>query len=413
MRLDAKTIAGLTPPKGKPECVHWDSELPGFGLRSRRRGEKLHRTWIVQYRIAGRSRKATLGDARAVSAAQAREAARMLLAKVALGADPQAERAAKRQAATRTFRAVAALYLEAYRRERRPNSYRVTKLYLTGPYFRPLHAMGVNEIAHADVAARIRSIQNNHSAPTASAARRAVSALFAWAIAEGLLGRNPVNPVIGTRRPADPTPRDRVLTNDELAAIWKATEDDPQALEGWRDYSRVIRLLMLLGARANEVGGMTWAEIDVDAGVWTLPKERSKNGRAHAILLPKPALDIVAGARRRPEGKSLFGSPRLGFKRWASMKAELDRRLGDQVKPWRAHDLRRSAATHMAEIGVMPHIIEAALNHYSGHRSGIAGVYNRARYDREVAAALARWSEHLLAAVEGRVGGDRVVPLRA
>jgi integrase len=373
--LNAKTIAGLTLPDGKSEHVYWDSELRGFGLRFRRRGARLGRTWITQYRVAGRTRKTTHGDAQIVSESKAREAARKLLANVALGGDPQAERAAKRQAATRTFRAVAASYLESYGRMRRPASYQVTKLYLTGAYFKPLHAMAVSEITHADVAACIRNIETDRSGSTAGAARRAVSAFFSWAIAEGLMGRSPVNPVVGTRRPAEPPARDRVLSIGELVAIWKATKDDPQGSEGWRDYCRIIRLLMLLGARANEVGGMAWGELK-DAGIWTLPKERSKNGRGHAIVLPRLALDIIAAVARRPDRDRLFGSQADGFTQWSTTKKRLDRRLADDVGAWRVHDLRRSAATHIANIGVAPHIIEAALNHYGGHRAGVAGIYN-------------------------------------
>jgi integrase len=412
MRFDTKTIAALTLPNGRAEHVHWDAELSGFGLRLRRRGDRLHATWIAQYRIDGRSRKTTLGDAGTVSEPKAREAARKLMARVALGADPQGERAARRQAARLTFRTVAASYLEAYKRERRPSSYRVTKLYLTGPYFRPLHAMGVSEISFADVAARTRSIENNHSVATASAARRAISAFFAWAVAEGLLGRHPINPVIGTRRPPALKPRDRVLSDSELVALWKTTEDDPRESAVWRDYCRIVRLLLLLGARASEIGGMPWNELDLSTGIWTLAAERSKNHSAHVLLLPPLAREILT-AVQRSEGGCVFGPPRLGFKRWAQMKSELDRRLGDKVAAWRVHDLRRSAATGMADLGVLPHVVEALLNHRSGHRSGVAGIYNRARYDRESAAALTRWGEHLIALVEGRSSKGKIIPLRA
>ena len=245
MRLDAKTIVNLTLPTGKAEQIYWDSELHGFGLRLRLRGRQLRRTWIAQYRSAGRTRRPTLGSADTLLPAEARTAARKVLANVALGGDPQQEREAKRQAATRTFRAVVGCYLEARERELRPSSYRVSKLYLTGAYFRPLHACAVSEITHADIAACIRTIERERSAATAAAARRALSTLFGWAIAEGLMGKSPVNPVIGTRRPADPTPRDRVLTSGELAAIWHATGSDA-------DYDRIIRLLALLGSRASE-----------------------------------------------------------------------------------------------------------------------------------------------------------------
>ena len=138
---------------------------------------------------------------------------------MALGGDPQREREVKRQAQARTFAAVAAAYLEARQSELRPTSYRVARLYLMGDYFKPLHPAAISDITHADVAVALRTIERERSAVTAAAARRAISTFFGWAIAEGLMGSRPVNPVIGTRRPADPELRDRVLLSSELAAI--------------------------------------------------------------------------------------------------------------------------------------------------------------------------------------------------
>ena len=91
----------------------------------------------------------------------------------------------------------------------------------------------------------------------------------------------------------------------------------------------------------------------------------------------------------------------------------LDHRLGDSVKPWRVHDIRRTVATGMADIGIQPHIIEAALNHFSGHRRGVAGIYNRSTYALEVKSALERWSNHVLALVEGRASNIVAMPLQA
>jgi integrase len=402
MRLDTKTIAALALPSGKTEQVYWDSELRGFGLRLRQRGARVHRTWIAQYRAAGRTRKSTFGSAEIVLPAEARAAARKVLANVALGGDPQAERAAERQASMRTFRSVVTAYLEARERELRSSSYRVSKLYLTGSYFRPLHVVPASEITHADVAACIRTIERDRSAATAAAARRAVSTLFGWAIAEGLMGARPINPVIGTPRPADPTPRDRVLSNDELVAIWDATDGDD-------DYDHVIRLLALLGARASEVGGMRWSEIDLAAGTWHLPRERSKNCRSRSLVLPATVLAIIQTVPRRLGCDCLFGPRGHGFTRWSDAKRALDLRLAGRVKKWRVHDLRRTFATRLAEdIHVAPHVVEQALGHY---RQTVATTYNRAIYAEEVTVALARWGEHVLALVDGRE--SKVVTLRA
>jgi integrase len=403
LKLDAKTTAGLALSKGRDEEICWDAELEGFGLRLRRRADGgLLRNWVTQYRANGHTRRVTIGAADKITPAQARDAARKILARVELGHDPQAEKGAKRQQAAHTVRATVADYLEAKQPALRPESFRVTKLYLTGPYFRSLHPQPVTAVTRADVATCVRTIVRKHSTATAAAARRTLSAFFAWCIAEGLLG-NGANPVDGSHRPADPAPRDRVLGDPELAAIWAACGDD--------DHGRIVRLLILLGSRRQEIGGLRWSELDFDAGMWTLPKERSKNGRAHTIALPAAALAIIE-AVPRTDRDHLFGNRSgAGFTSWAPAKAALDRRLARAVRPWRAHDVRRTVATRMADIGVEPHVIEAVLNHQSGHKAGIGGVYNRSSYERAVKAALARWGEHMLALTEGRE--SKIVPLRA
>jgi integrase len=192
-----------------------------------------------------------------------------------------------------------------------------------------------------------------------------------------------------------------VLSNTELGAIWRACGDD--------EFGKIIRLLTLLGSRRQEIGGLRWSEVDLDAGVWTLPAERSKNHRAHAIPLLPAALAIINSVPRTSRD-CLFGTrARAGFCSWSDSKRELDRRLGDAVKPWQVHDIRRSVATGMADIGIEPHVIEAVLNHYSGHRRGVAGIYNRSSYEKAVRLALARWADHVMALVEGRAPAGNVL----
>jgi integrase len=404
LKLNTKTISALALPKGRADEICWDADLESFGLRLRRRRHgDLLRNWIVQYRADGHTRRMIIGSADKLAPVQARDAARKVLARVELGHDPQAEKQAKRQQATRTVRSVIAEYLEARRSELRPASFRVAKIYLTGAYFRPLHRLAITAVTRADVAACIRAIVRERSTTTAAAARRALSKFFAWTIAEGLLG-NGANPVDGSDRPADPTPRDRVLSDAELVAIWNACGDDANP-------SRIIRLLILLGSRRQEVGGMRWSEIDLDAGTWTLPAERSKNRRSHTIALPPAALAIVRSVPRTSRDHLFGDRASAGFLGWSYAKAELDRRLTDAVKPWHLHDLRRTVATRMADIGIEPHHIEGTLNHFSGHRAGVAGIYNRSVYERAVTAALVRWSEHVRALIEGRV--SNIVTLRA
>jgi integrase len=194
-----------------------------------------------------------------------------------------------------------------------------------------------------------------------------------------------------------------LLTDVELAAIWRAAADD--------DFGKVVRLLILTLARRNEIGGMCWSELNRDAGTWTLPAERSKNKRRHTLPLPPMAWQIVDAVPQRVGRDQLFGlRGKSGMNAWNDAKRALDARLGNSVEYWTLHDLRRTAATRLADLGVQPHIIEVILNHHSGgHRSGVAGIYNRSSYEREVTAALGLWADHVRALAEG--GSRKVVKL--
>ena len=228
--------------------------------------------------------------------------------------------------------------LELKRGEYRAASLRVTRLYLTGGYFKPLHLMAVATIGLADVALCLNAIERKSGSVTAGRARSALSSMFTWAAQQGLMGENPHNPVILSKRPKDSKPREHVLTDDELAAIWHACEDG--------DYGRIIRLAMLTACRREEIGGLRWSEIVDD--VLTLPGERVKNGHEHKLPLLPMALEIIATIPERVGRDHLFG------------------------------------------------------DRYSGHRSGVAGTYNRSKYERQIRAALALWADHVQSIVEGQ-----------
>ncbi|HXX50205.1 MAG TPA: tyrosine-type recombinase/integrase [Xanthobacteraceae bacterium] len=200
--------------------------------------------------------------------------------------------------------------------------------------------------------------------------RGSLLAMFNWAIREGLIERNPV---AGTGK-LEERARERVLSEAEIRQLWHALPSG--------DYGRIVKLLVLTGQRREEIARLRWDEIDGDRIV--LPAARTKNKREHTLLLSKQALAILG---ERAEG-SVFN-----FKNWDRAKARLDRALG--FAPWCLHDLRRTMATGCAELGIAPHIIEAILNHQSGHKASVAGVYNRARYIEPMRDALMRWADHV------------------
>jgi integrase len=401
MKFTAKTIAALTLPSGKADHFEWDDDLPRFGYRLRASGDKVARSWVVQYRHAGQSRKMTFDPV--LTLEQAKGEAKRILALVALGQDPATEKKRKAAADRHTFKALAEQYLEAKESVVRPRTFTEWKRYLEGPYFKSLHNKPVDQITRKDIAACLLEIAKKHGQIAMARARSALSAMFSWAMENGLAENNPT---IGTAKPKPPPERTRVLSDPELLLLWQATEEPTP-------FNRIVRILLLTGQRRSEVGGMAWPELgNLDRAEWVIPSERAKNGREHKVPLGSLALDIIRSVPQIIGRDLLFGARTdRGFTGWAEFKKALDRRLGDAVRPWTLHDLRRTCATRLCDLGIEPHHVEALLNH-RGHKAGVAGVYNKSRYERAVKNAIETWNRHILDLIEGR-DERNVIPLRA
>jgi integrase len=391
MNFTAATVSSLKLAQGEADRIWFDDAIPGFGVRIRQSGS---RSWIFQYKLGSKTRRLVIGQTSAIKLSRAREIAGEHHAKLKLGRDPAGEKRVLVERASHTFGALAKKYLDQQRAELRPGSYREIARHLE-QHAAPLHALPLDSIDRRIIADRLGSIEKNSGAVTTNRARATMSAMFGWGMREGLVF---ANPVANTNKRAE-KPRDRVLKDPELRLIW-------QALNGGQ-YATIIKLLMLTAQRVNEIAGLRWSEIDFDGGVISLPAERTKNARAHEIPIA-PTLRTLLQAQPKIDGRDLvFGKPAGGpFSGLSRCKERLDTRIaelnsGQPIAPWVHHDLRRSAATGMADIGIQPHIIEAVLNHVSGHKGGIAGIYNRATYGPEKKQALARWDEHLLAIVSG------------
>jgi len=400
VRLSKAGIAGLTLPASKTDHIEWDDTLPGFGLRLRSGGKA---TWIVQYRVGPKQRRSTIGDLRKLDPDAARREAKRRLGAVAIGRDPRGEQLAALAASRITLGSIADAYLEFKRTKLRSSSLTAASLYLKSR-FKPLRELPVNQVSRRDVAAQLNEIARTYGPTAARNARSTLSAAFSWAMREGYVD---ANPVIGTNKPGGSNSRDRVLDGGELAAVWRACE-------GAGEYGTIVRLLMLTAARREEIAGLRWSEIDLDRGTFRISGERTKNHRELVLLLPPVAMSIVEAIPRREGRELLFGEGAGPFSGWSAAKRLLDARIaatGAPLAPWVLHDIRRSVATHMAEtLAIQPHVIEALLNHVSGHKAGVAGVYNRATYQNEIRAALALWADHVRWIVEG--AAPRVVLLR-
>jgi integrase len=237
----------------------------------------------------------------------------------------------------------------------------------------------------------------------------ALSSFFTWAQRHRLVEVNPCRTV---PRPAAAMVRDRVLTNDEARWFWQATEaaDAPRRSGAPKPFKALLRLLLLLGQRLDEVAGMTREELR-DDGSWHLAGNRTKNKKAHVVPLPTQARDLIASVPGH-EGLVFSTTGTSPVSGWSRMKRRLDEHMLALAKqerggkatipPWRLHDLRRTAVTGMAELGIRPDVIELTVNHVSGHRGGIAGVYNRSELLDERRAALERWSLHVAGLVSGK-----------
>jgi integrase len=230
----------------------------------------------------------------------------------------------------------------------------------------------------------------------ANRVRSSISAAYTWGMKAGLVTSNPV---AATFKPAEEHPRDRVLSDDELVLIWRYADSVSH-------HDIIVRLLMLTGARREEIAGLRWSEItrrEDGTAVWVLPGERSKNHRAHELILPPMIIGLLPVARDDGGARRalIFAAGKGSFSSWSSGKEHLDQRIagansGAPIAPWVLHDLRRTFVTRLNDLGIEPHVIEALVNHASGRATvGVAGVYNRSAYATQKAAALLMWTRHV------------------
>jgi integrase len=367
----------------------WDGTVKGFGARRQRDGV----FYYLRYRLGGLQRMRSIGrHGSPWTPDTARRKATAALGKVADGIDPFAEAAQAR--AAETFGKEAQRYLERKRAAMKPRSFEEVERHLT-THSKPLAKLRLTEIDRRTVAVRLAEIEEASGPVARNRVRSSLSAFFAWTITEGFIETNPVT---GTGKADEGGSRERVLSEAELAEVWAALEAD--------QFGDIVRLLILTAQRREEIGGLGWGEVDFERGLIALPPARTKNKRLHELPLSSAARTILKRQARRKGRDLIFGHGPGPFSGWSDCKARLDQYLlearqatNPKAKPlpdWHIHDLRRTTATTMAEkLAVLPHIVEAILNHVSGHRAGVAGIYNRATYAKEMREALERWAEYV------------------
>lgn len=327
-----------------------------------------NKSWAVRYRQGNKSHKHTVGPYPAFDLKQARDAAAGVLRAVAEGRSPK-------QLAAGTLGEAAERYLRMC--EKSQKSAKNTGWLLRRYVLAGLSGRRLGDITRGDIRTLLAGIDKPIAANRVHSVTRR---FFNWAVENDLIAHSPVD---GIRTPNKEISRDRVLTDDELRQVWHAANASPA-------FAGIVKVLILTGQRRSEVSRMEWSELDLDAGVWTLPKERTKNARLHQVPLSRQAVGIIKGLPRIG-GRFVFTvngqKPFNGFTAKEGFCADLPR--------WTLHDLRRTAASGMARLGVSLVVIEKVLNHVSGSLAGIVGVYQRHEFADEKRAALQLWTDHV------------------
>jgi integrase len=439
MKLTERKIEKLATEHGSKDRLIFDDTQRGLAVRVTASGG---RTYLCQYTQHGHKWRVPLGSTSAVPLAKAREAAAAVMGDVAKGRNPAAERkeaaAAERARRTRnrlTLRVLIQDWNRLHLAGRRA-SYAAEAVRALHHAFPEHLDDAAEDLDRAAVVRALDALTRRHKRKDADGTARPKgaamtgrtaaygSAAFAWAVKRGAVSLNPFAALPVTKSVAK---RERILSASEIAEIWRTAGAAPAP------YRTIVRLLILTGQRRGEVAGMVWDEISDDLATWTIPGERTKNGAVHTVPLNPAARDLLRAAlpedvNGRPANSLLVlpGAVGTPFAGWSKAKRALDKAIMDArakaaaeagrravpLVPWSIHDLRRTVATGLQRLGVRLEVTEAVLNHISGSRGGIAGVYQRHDWDPEKRAALDVWAAHLMAIVDGRIAAGNVVAMR-
>jgi integrase len=382
MLITARTVETIKPLPHRQEIP--DARMPGLYLVVQPSGA---RSWAVRYRSAGQPRKHTLGAFPKIDLKAARDLAGAALRAVAEGRDPAREKAMERTALPDSVEAVAKQFVELHcRRSNRPRTIEGTQQLLDLHVLPRWRKRLIKDITRRDVLDLLDGIVEGGRPVAANRVLTAVRKLFNWAMERDIIASSPC---AGVKPPTPEQSRDRVLADSELCNIWLAADKVGGPFEA------LVKLLMLTGQRRDEVAKMQWREVDLPNRLWTLPKERSKNGKPHDIPLSEPALAILESLPRIGDTFVLTTDGKSAASNYGKNKNRLDALLPNDMPAWWLHDLRRTTASGMARLGINLPTIEKILNHASGSFGGIVGVYQRHDFAQEKRQALEVWGRHV------------------
>jgi integrase len=365
--------------------------LPGLYLIVQPSGA---RSWAVRYRHNGRPRKHTLGPFPTIDLKTARQLGTKVLRSVVEGRDPTGER--QEQRANSVEQVVAQFLAKHGQRRYRPRTFAEAQRLLNQNVVAHWGRQPIASITRKQLRDMLDELVANDTPMLANRVHSIARKLFGWAVEQEIIA---ASPFVGLKAPAEEKSRDRILTDQELRAVWQAASQ-PDV------YGVLVRLLILTGQRRGEIAGLMWSEIDLDKRLINLPRERVKNDRAHEIPLSPQAIALIESLPRLSD-RHVFRLPIGGF---GKLKAQLDKLCG--VENWTLHDLRRTAASGMARLGVGLPVIEKVLNHVSGSFAGVVGIYQRHDFAGEKRKALELWGAHVAAIVSDKPAKSKVVKLR-
>jgi integrase len=380
-------------PTAAKEIVYWDVACPGFGVKVTPTGRKV---FVVLYRTAGagsRLRKYTIGPYDRVTLHQARVSAQKVFAARLEGRDLAAEKRAARKRIT--LDRVDDL-LEAYITQHvsQNRSARGTSQMLRRE-LASWKSRSIHEISKRDVIEVVAAVEQRGAVVAANKTLKAIKTFLRWCVGRAVLDHSCAE---GIPLPTKEVPRDRVLTDDELARVIIA------ARQIGGPYGGIVEFLALTGQRREEVARCVWDEIDFQSKIWSLPNLRTKNGKPQIVHLSEQALAVLRGEKK--QGVFVFSTTGTNpFQCFSHAKRELDAESG--VMGWRLHDLRRTCVSGMAALGVAPHVADKILNHQSGTISGVAAVYQRHQFLPERKEALEKWGAHVAQIVSAALAPDR------
>ncbi len=392
-KLTKRYIDSLNPPESG-DAVYWDDEVKGYGIRIWSSGTK---SYFVQYRNQyGRQRKMAIGRHGVLTPTEARKRAIQVLGDIAADKDPMGDR--KKVRDEPTFKDLANEYIKRHASQKK--SGREDIRIINKDLMKPWGHLPICEIGRRDVINLINSIKDRGAPVSANRALALTRKIFNFGIDQAITDQNPcarLKPIVKEQQ------RDRMLAEDEVRAFWiKLPDTDTSEL-----LQLALRMILTTAQRPGEVISAEWSELDLKTNWWTIPAEKAKNGLTHRVYLSRMAREILAQLNK--DGRFLFPSPKNIHRHIKVNALSHGLRRNQEVfgiSHFTAHDLRRTAASHIASMGIPWVTISKILNHKI---SGPTSIYVLHGYDKEKQAALRRWSDKLEQIITSKA--NNVIPL--